>query len=69
VNLASPVKHLNSKVADAELKLRAEMYKKAVEGREERERERERRIVKPLDRLRSCKIGNTNWVLLVSCCK
>jgi len=42
VNLASQVKHLNSKVADAELKLRAEMYKKAVEGREERERERER---------------------------
>jgi hypothetical protein len=69
VNLASEVKHLNSEVADAKLEISDQMEKKAVEGREERERERERRIVKTTDRLRSCEIGNTIWVLLVTCCK
>jgi hypothetical protein len=33
---------LNSEVADAKLKISDEMYKKAVEAREEGERERER---------------------------
>ncbi len=65
--LGKSSKHLNSEVADAKLKISDEMYKKAVEGREEGERER--RILKTIDRLRSCEIGNTIWVLLVTCCK
>ncbi len=65
MNLASEVKHLNSEVADAKLEISDQMEKKAVEGREERET----RIVKTTDRLRSCEIGNTIWVLLVTCCK
>jgi hypothetical protein len=39
VNLASQVKHLNSEVADAKLEISDEKHKKAVEGREGRERE------------------------------
>ncbi len=66
MNMASQVKHLNSEVADAKLKSVMRCIRK--QWRAEK-RERQRRIVKTIDRLRSCEIGNTIWVLLVTCYK